>query len=448
MPDGARRPTLLCLGYYPYDAVHLFTVAKEAQRRLGLEPVFVSLAPADAAAQVRDQVAAEGFESLDRAVRAEPDVSERNLFRRARRQREETDRLMTDLLDEVRPAAVLATVNPMPGLFLDEAARRGVPTVLIQLFHWGDRSFYRELQADDRRAEDARIEAGWSASIRLRSRIRRRARRLLQRRLEARYRLGPYVAWELDEATIAVQGPAMRRRLVAEGVPADHVVVTGNPALDDLHGLRASLVGARDRLAAQLGLPRHGTVVSQMRSHEERLSTLDRNTRNDAQAQIVRALQDAAPDACIVVKVHPKEDEAEKAFLRSLDPAPIVVGDEVSTNDLLAASDVVVGTLSTTLLYSVLLDRPTVSAWFWPGLGYFRRSTEWSGVERVDTPAALTAAVHRHLHDTDHQAAWRARREAFVADEFVFDGGSTGRLVDLLDRLTRETVRSTPARQP
>jgi hypothetical protein len=426
---------LLCIGFYPYDVVHLLTIAREAHHRLDLDPVFVSVAWPDVAVSVVEQVSAEGFETLDCKVMADEVSSVRNPFQRYRQQRQATNRLMDELLAEVQPTAVLASVNPPPGLFLDESARRGLPTILLQLFHWGDRAFYRELHADDRRQHDAGLTG--------KSRVKRR----VERRLQSLFRVAPYVAWDLRHATIAVQGPATQRRLVSEGIPREHVVVTGNPALDDLHRLRDSANEARARLGAQLGLAGGDTTITHMRSHEDRLVGLDRTSREQSQAQIVHALRSAAPDAQIIVKIHPKEDERDKTFVRSIDPNLLVVGDEVSTNDILAASDVVVGTLSTTLLYSALLDRPTVAAWLWPGLDYWRASTDWSGVDRVFSEEALTEAVRRHLHDAEYQAQWQARRRDFVTDEFAFDGGSTARLVDLLGGLVNEPSTTSAARQ-
>ena len=422
--------TLLCLGLYPYDTVHVLTVAREAHRRLGLVPLFLDiadLAPTEVRTQVRELVAADGYQMVTAPLMGSGNLAGRNRLDRRRQQRRGTEQVMDDLLDDVRPAAILAGVSPPPGTFLDHAAARGVPTVYLQLFHWGDRAFYRGLHRDDRRKE----ELGLSAL--------RRVQRVFGRRLDAHYRIGPYVAWDVRRATVAVQGPAMRRRLIAGRVPKNRVVATGNPELDELYSLRASTEEVGRRLRRQLGLPTPTRIIAQMRSHEGRLVSLSSSTLHDTQTQVIRALRSADPRAQVIVKLHPKEGEAERAFVRSIDPAVLVVGDEVATNDLLAASDVVVGALSTTLLHSVLLDRPTVRVWLWPGLEYFRKSTAWSGVEHVDSPAALTEAVRLHLDDDMHRETWRRRRDAFIAEEFVYDGRCSDRIVDVLERLMNES---------
>jgi hypothetical protein len=422
---------LLCLGFYPYDVVHLATIARRAQERLGLDPVFVSLAPAEVAAEVRARLSAEGFDTLDRALAARVDPTIRNPIQRFRRLREANLRLADSMLSEVQPAAVLASVNIAAGIFLDEAARRGVPTVLLQLFFWGDRSFHRAWQADERRKHEAQLSA--------RSRLRRR----VTRRVEAFYGGGPRIVWDLRHAKIAVQGPALQRRLLADRVPSQNVVVTGNPLLDDLHRLKHAPEAARARIRAQLGAPENVGIITYFRAHEDRLLTLDRRGREDGQVQAIRALREAAPHAQIVVKIHPKESEAEKAFVRSLDPHVLVVSEEVPSNELIAASELVVATASTTLLQAVALDCPAVSAFLWPGFDYWRNATNWSGVDRVDSAHALTESVRRHLGDRHYQAEWRTRREAFTKAEFLLDGQGTNRVVDLIDRLMRD--RTEPA---
>lgn len=416
-------PKLLCVGVLPYDVVHLITVARRAEERLGLEPVFVTVAMAEQAPAVRRQIADAGFDVVDRPLASTRTPSVRNPFARFRALRDENRRLVDDAIADLRPDAVLASVNVPPGLFLDRTAGQGIPSVLMQLFFWGSRSFHRAWLADDRRLETA----DWPRSHRF--------RRDLRHRVEDLYGVGTSPPWDVRHASIAVQGRALQRLLVAEGIPADHVVVTGNPLVDELYELRTDREQARDRVVAQLGLDPATPLLTHCRSHEARLVTVDPQRRADSQVDVIRALRAAAPDARVVVKIHPREGDAERAFIASIDPDVLVVGDELGTNELLAASDVVVGTISTTLLQAVALDRPTVSAFLWDSLDYWSDATNWSGVERVTSADALTDAVRRQLTDPSHRAEWAARREAFAADEFLLDGHGTEHVVDLLERL-------------
>jgi hypothetical protein len=416
---------LLCVGSFAYDLVHLATIARRAQERLGLDAVFASAAPAELGAQARDAVGALGFETFDGALAARDRRISRNPIERFRWLRDENRRLIDGVLEAIQPAAIVATVNPPPSLFLDHAAQRGVPSILLQLWFWGDRSFHRARHLDERRSAEATLS------------FRSRWRKRIERRVAGSFGFRPHILWDLHHAQLAAQGPAIQRRLVADGIPPGNVVATGNPLLDELAHLKQAPGPARERVRRQLRLAADVEVVTYLRSHEDRLFTVDRDSREDSQVQIIRALLEAAPEAQVVVKVHPREGEAEKAFIRSIDPRVLVVGEEVVTVELIAASAVAVGTASATLLQAVALDRPTVSAFFWSGPDYLRTATDWSAVDRVSNARALAESVRRHLDDPDYQAHWRARRAAFTADEFLLDGQGTERIVDLIDRLVR-----------
>lgn len=419
---------ILFVGSHSYDLTALTVVAHRARERLGREVVFVTVAGGEAGVEARVQLATDGFPVLDRAPVAGARPA-RNPLRRARRWRDANLAIVDDLLATVEPAAIVSNVNPPPSLLLDTPATRGIPTVLLQLWFWGDRAFQEAWRADDRRMR----EAGLPLGRRLRNRVDEAAERMAGIR--------PHIVWDVRAATIAVQGPALGRRLVADGVAADRVVATGNPVLDDLHRLAGDDAAARRRVRAQLDVDADVPILSHFRNHEDRMLTLDASTRAESQAQILRGLAGGAPGARVVVKIHPKEGDAERRLIHGLDPSVTVVGPEVDTLDLIAASALTVGTFSTTLLQSVALDVPTVGAILWPGLDYWRRVTDWSGVDRVESEAALTEAVRRHLGDPGYQAEWRARRAAFRADELLLDGRGTERVVDLVESMIARTGR-------
>jgi hypothetical protein len=430
MPRADSVNPILCVGSHPNDVEPLITIAQHTRDRLGIDAVFASVAPPDVAADVRHGLAARGFPTLDRPLAAPPPPNERNPSRRARQWRDENLAVVEHVVSEVDPAAVLATVNPLPCLLLDGVAQRGVPSVLLQLWFWGDRSFRRAWRADDRRFQ----EAGFSSRKRLRRRIEHGA--------EALHGIGHPLEWNVRHATVAVQGPALRRQLLADGVPAECVVVTGNPVVDDLYRLRQAPDAACRRIRAQLAIPGDRPIVTHFRGHEDRFPKIDRLTREQSQATVIRSLREAAPDAAVVVKLHPKERDAERALIRSIDEDVVVAGSDVEATELIAASVLVVGTFSTTLLQATALDRPAVSVVLWPDLDYWSRATDWSGVDRAASGAALTEAVRRHLRDPAYQEQWAARREAFSRDQFLVDGQGTRRVVDLLER--RFNARGTP----
>lgn len=416
---------LLLVGSHPYDVDSLVAVGEQARDRFGFELCFASIAPPEVADAVYADLAARGLPHHDKQLLAFP-RDRRNPIARARAWRDANLAVVDHVMEKIGPAAVLATVDPPPGLFLDELERRGVPSVLLQLFFWGDRRFQRDWRREDRRVQE---------SVLSRSRRRRAA---VERFAAARFGMPPQIAWDLRRATVAVEGPAMARQLIRDGVPADHVVATGNPVLDDV-GRRIGDAGAgRRRVEAGLGLDPADTVVTYFRGHEERMHSVDPESRARSQTEVIRAVREAAPHARLVVKIHPKEGRAERDLIASIDRDVVIADTATDTLDLIASSAVVIGAFSTTLLHSVALDRPTISAVLWPGLRYWRRGTAWEGVERCTDVAALVRAVRRNLDDEAHRTEWARRRADFRADRFVLDGRGTSNVAELLQRLVPE----------
>jgi len=421
---------LLCLGFVPPDLSALVRVARQAQVELGLEPIFLSVAPDQMGQDARAYVEAQGFQALDRPTSSSTGEKISNPVTRYRTLRAANQRLADELLNEIQPAAILATVNTARDLFLRTATQRGIPSVLLQLFFWSDRAYYRDWRRDDL----VYLERDLTP--------RQRLRRKLARGVADLYGMGQRIAWDQPATRIAVQGPALRRLLVSQGMRAERVVVTGNPPLDELYQLRSQSIGQQSDVYKQLGLPAGTRFFLHCRAHEGRLYGLAAAAKEQSQREIIHALQAADSEARVVVKLHPREGEAEARFVQSLDPRVIVADETISTNALIAEGQVLVATISTTLLWAAALDRPAISAFLWPGLDYWRRAQEWAGVERVTTPAALTTSVRRYLHDAAYAEAWRQRRAAFVADELQFDGQGTDRLVKLLGQLAAAPLTS------
>jgi hypothetical protein len=419
---------ILCVGSHPNDVAPLLTIARRLQDETGVDAVFSTVAPDDVATVVHEQVVAGGFSVLDRPLAVAPLRNERNPVVRARRWRDDNRAVVAHVVDEIRPSAVLATVNPLPCTLLDGVARGGVPALMLQLWFWGDKQFRKAWRADDRL--HATSSAPWKRIVRHHA----------ERGAEMAFGVCDRYDWDLHHATLAVEGPAMRRQLLDDGVPADRVVVTGNPVLDDLHALAQAPGAARAHVRAQLAMPGDRPVVTYFRSHEDRFPQVPAQARLDAQTTVLRSLREGAPGATVVVKLHPKERPGgEREVLHGIDPDVVVAGSDVDANELIAASDVVVGTFSTTLLQAVALDRPAVAALFWPGMDYWSRATDWSGVDRATDGDRLTGIVQRALTDPGYQQRWSGRRADFTRDRFRFDGQGTERVTTLLERMVGRT---------
>lgn len=125
----------------------------------------------------------------------------------------------------------------------------------------------------------------------------------------------PYRARSLHADRIAVLSEGTRRNLLEAGVPDDRIVVTGNPAFDDLSGAAATEAGRQFRAARGWG----DRPVVLWAGHMEP----EDGEPRWAGAALGAAVQDllvrwtlARDDACLAIRYHPNE------WHRFAEPAP------------------------------------------------------------------------------------------------------------------------------
>ncbi|MGH9890576.1 MAG: hypothetical protein ACREA0_01035, partial [bacterium] len=398
--------------------VHLHRVAERAMAQADLEPHFWITAPDRLMDEPRQYLASHHLREVISVSAHYGPLAMANPVLRYRALRQANLNLARQILDTVRPAAILATVDACHDLFLAEATRRGIPTVYMQVAFWGDWSFYRDLWADDRRAAASRLT--------LPQRVKARINKTIQRGFGLHNR----PAWWRDTSRIAVLGRHWEDLLSRGGIPAQRIAVTGNPHCDEIHEVKSGR-GRWKELYQRLALPDGTRYLLHCREHHARLSSMPPEASREGEREIIEAFKSACPGMPIVVKMHPRDTPEDYAFVRSIDPRVIAVGD-VPMIELLAQSLLMVTTVSTTQLWSAALDRPTISAFFWKGLDYWEKATAFSGVERVFTPEHLRASVARYMKDSTYQSLWQQKRQAFAGEMLVVDGHSIDRLVRLL----------------
>lgn len=150
---------------------------------------------------------------------------------------------------------------------------------------------------------------------------------------------------------VCAWGGEQRRQFLdkREGVRPERVVVTGNPAWDALRP-PSDRRALRQRICGELGLGAGPLFVYA--------------TQADGRAQarqVVRAVLDI-PGACLVIKVHPREERAAyDALIRGSSHAVVVAGASPGLHDLLAAADALLTFHSTTNIESLLLGTPVIT---------------------------------------------------------------------------------------
>ncbi len=187
-----------------------------------------------------------------------------------------------------------------------------------------------------------------------------------------------YDAWRAPDyrPDYIIVNDGIGARLVEEawpGFPSENIRATGFPALDKYAGYDVAAEASKVRL--QLGIPPQGRIVLYGGQWQGSGSVL---------AEIVRALNELGDNSVYLIpRAHPAMgnnapdelpiwQEAIKCFSGGI----LVDGSGFSTQQLLAASDVILSMYSTILVESATIRKQTISV-LYPdaGLSLFRAST-------------------------------------------------------------------------
>lgn len=237
---------------------------------------------------------------------------------------------------------------------------------------------------------------------------------------------------------VAVADEEMRDGVVAQGAPRGRVVVTGQPAFDELAPLSTAegRADARAFVSSAFGISSGGTLVlfasqplHQLYAPEE-LGFDDRAILGEVVTDLVGVMEARARSADLVVKLHPREMADPPPVPRSPGPAVrihVAPDDRLPARVLAAAADLVVGMSSILLVEACLLGTPAIS--YQPGLrlpdALPANRRGWT--RAVRDRGALAAALDGELYDD----AARTARHVALATAHV-DGGSAGRVADVV----------------
>jgi hypothetical protein len=248
---------------------------------------------------------------------------------------------------------------------------------------------------------------------------------------------------------IAVMDERAQAEMVAEGFDASSLVVTGQPAFDDLAHWRDAFTDAhRQDLRARWGTTAGELVVLFVsQPFGELYGAAATNPlfygfhEQQVLALVIEALEEIARDRrhgiMLIVRPHPREDAAAFAASRS-STVRVLVSSDLAARDAALAADLVTGMNSVVLMEACYLQCLTVS--LQPGL---RRPdvlpTNRLGLSRgVYEASDIRPALDQLLFDEDVKRATRQHLQSFVPRE-----GSADRVVALIDRMLT-THRSAP----
>jgi Flp pilus assembly protein TadD len=250
--------------------------------------------------------------------------------------------------------------------------------------------------------------------------------------------VGADVHGTLRADVAAVCGPQQRGWFLSRGVPADRVVVTGNPAWDRVCGR------SRDHFPG-LGLEPGPvvTVATSWLGHgvaDDSFVGLQHARWTQAALDGVARLRAMRGDVRLVLKLHPSAPTGEEERLVRLAVERGAVPDRVLRGDavpIIAHTDVLVTLPSTIAVEAVLLGTPVIAPEF-EYAGDAVRSVPATGDAVADAAAAL-------LWDPDARAAFARARLAFCA---AYDGPADGRAGERVAALARDLAMRAAKRRP
>lgn len=245
---------------------------------------------------------------------------------------------------------------------------------------------------------------------------------------------------------IAIMDERARDEMIAEGFDPSRLVVTGQPAFDDLdHCRRQCTPEVRERIRKGLGVPAGGRLVlfaSQPISTVFGESVADPLFCGYTERTVARALVSALEriaerrgvELILAIRLHPREEPGALEELcgrrvRIMRPS----GEEGRTYAM--AADLVTGMTTMLLVEACYLGCLTLS--MQPGL---RRAdplpTNRQGVSQaVYREEEIEPAIERLLWDNSAQGSLHAK-----LDCLRLDGGATERVVQLVHRMLKPTA--------
>lgn len=174
--------------------------------------------------------------------------------------------------------------------------------------------------------------------------------------------------FETDDATLRLPGTVWvideqaKSNAVADGIPPEKIVISGNPYHEWLKSWRPDKSKEDVLSRFQLSPAREKMLLFA----PDPLSNVDGHTRFgfdetdalDALRSIFNEFADQLNDTYVVVKPHPNQNVSKLNALVSGHPAFVIAGNDADTNALIYYSEAVIGFFSSLLIEATILEKP------------------------------------------------------------------------------------------
>jgi hypothetical protein len=253
-------------------------------------------------------------------------------------------------------------------------------------------------------------------------------------------RTNPWAFGGGNSTAVTVLGEAWKRRLVADGVPAEKLVVTGHPQQDlwsryaaersdaDVEAVARDLNIAADKRLVTIIAP----ALTLRQPGEGRQGDIGvADLRADLRA-VVRAVRHLGPQFVPVVKAHPRDSTGALELLHSATDRPPCVVTDYPLERLIGASHAMACQWSTAALIGLALDVPVLlfdfhnspSAALWKDV---------NGLPHAESIDEFHQMLKGCLLDPAGRERLLADRRRLVDDYLCFDGNACARIAQVIE---------------
>lgn len=235
---------------------------------------------------------------------------------------------------------------------------------------------------------------------------------------------------------VAAMGETSRTDMMAQGVPADRITVTGHPGFDRLVSQEPE---AAAQMRAGLGVTggQHLVLFASQPHYVGTFSTLE--IRQTMIKTIVRAAT-SLPGIRLIVKPHPAEDVSELRALMGANSQLVLLDRAADISSLINACDILITFFSTVALQALYAGKPVINVAF-PGSGgpslYSESGATWVARSADD----ITRQLQRLTGESrqDEIAEKDAARQKFVYQfAYVPDGHASKRVAQMIMQLVEQ----------
>jgi len=227
---------------------------------------------------------------------------------------------------------------------------------------------------------------------------------------------------------IFVMDEIARRGMAEEGIPLDRIIITGQPAFDNIRDNFQWLTGDVDRIKGKLNIDGYYIVTYVGESLQEDYG----DTLGYDEQSILEFLGNALENfclekrklkICLIIKLHPENNREEFESVMQKWPSfeKRIIAKEISPHEAISISDIVVGISSIMLIESILADKPTISLQLNSLVDSQLVATKTGFIPFIVSPESGREILYRILADpsfrkqyVEQQKSWNIHENATV----------------------------------